>query len=593
MTISRMDILLGGAAGQGLDTSANLLSQLLSRLGYQVLVTKDYMSRIRGGHNFYKIAIDNKPIKAPSETVNMVFCFNQETMEKHQYRLTNDGILIGELTDSKESEWNNKSFNGKNHVSFHLPWIQWAAKEVENPKTVSTVALASISYFLGVSHENLSKLISESFKENLVEVNQKAVQIAYDFTESAVSSSELLTDSTKVQLPQIENSDEQLLISGNEASGMSAIASGCKFFSTYPMTPSTGILTYLAGKQSEANLVVEQAEDEIAGINKALGASSSGVRSMTATSGGGFSLMVEALGLSGVGEIPLVAFNVQRPGPATGLPTRTEQADLQFVISAAQGEFPRAVISLTSVEDAFYKTNRAFEIAEKYQIPVIVLSDQYLADLITTLSPFDFSKLECNDYTATEEDIKRHRQEYGKYARYELTDSGISPRVYPGQYSGETVLHDSHEHDIFGNITEDSKLRTNMVDKRMKKMSQLQTEMTPPEWYGSDDPELLFVGWGSTKGILQESVDKLRHCGYSVGLLHFSDLIPFPDTNMKELADKARIVSVENNATGQLAQLIARETGTLIEDKILHYDGRQITWEEIVNQAESLLKGDK
>ncbi|ACB84008.1 2-oxoacid:acceptor oxidoreductase subunit alpha [Natranaerobius thermophilus] len=593
MTITSKNILLGGAAGQGLDTSANLLGKHLNRLGYQILLTKDYMSRIRGGHNFYQIKIDNQAVKAPQKTTDMLFCFNQETNELHFDKVNKGGIIAGEISDSKEIEIHQSD---QESISLHLPWNQWATKIVENPRTLSTVALASMAYFLGLSENKLIELINQSFKESLVDINEKAVKTGYQRTKEAIKEHNLLTKIKESWLEPIENQDEneQILISGNEATGMSAIASGCKFFSTYPMTPSTGIMNYLAKKQKEANLVVEQSEDEIAGINKALGASSMGVRAMTATSGGGFSLMVESLGMSGVAEIPLVVANVQRPGPATGLPTRTEQADLQFVLTAAQGEFPRAVISLTSIEDAFYRVNKAFEIAEKYQIPVIVLSDQYLADSTASLSPFQFQKLNCHDYTINDQELARQKQQYGKYVRYEFnSESGISPRAYPGQYTGETVLIDSHEHDIYGNITEDSEIRTAMVDKRMRKLEKLKSEMSSPNYYGAENPKTILLSWGSTEGIIQEAVDNLRASGYSVGSLHFSDLFPFPDTTLPELVDKCKFISVENNATGQLAQLIARETGIQVSQKILRYDGRQITWEEICSQLKSLIKEDQ
>lgn len=595
-------LLLGGAAGQGLDTSAHLLGMLLNRLGYEVMITKDYMSRIRGGHNFYRIRVANQPVKAPTEEMDMIFCFNQETLETHTERLPQGGIACGDVKSG-----NSESSGASGVKLIKLPWNEWAAKEVGNPKTVSTVALSSICYFMDIDQALLLDMVPGFFPEKLQEINRKAVELGLEKTKSAVTEAYPDFDLDITRLPEPERNpgwekthdedvddpaseqEKRLLISGNEAVGMSAVASGCKFYSTYPMTPSTGIMNYLANKQKEANLVVEQSEDEIAGINMALGAASSGVRAMTGSSGGGFSLMVEALGLSGVGEIPLVVAEAQRPGPATGLPTRTEQGDLMFVLSAAQGEFPRAVMSLTSIRDAFYRTNKAFELAQKYQLPVIILSDQYLADQFATVSPFDFQRLACHDYTLTQAELEEQRKAHGRYARYAFTDSGVSPLSYPGQYEGESVLTDSHEHDVFGNITEDQTLRVDMVNKRMRKLEGLQREMTPPEYYGSPNPDYVLVGWGSTKNLLEEAVDVLDEEEYQVGLVQFSDLYPLPEHPLEDMMNKGiQLIAAENNATAQLAQYLKQQAGIHINEFILRYDGRPLTWEEVVSEVKTI-----
>jgi 2-oxoglutarate ferredoxin oxidoreductase subunit alpha len=339
-------------------------------------------------------------------------------------------------------------------------------------------------------------------------------------------------------------------------------------------------MNYLAGKSNAYNLVVEQAEDEIAAVNMALGASYAGVRAMTVTSGGGFSLMVEGLSLAGMTETPLVIVLGMRPGPATGLPTRTEQGELGFVIHAGHGEFPRAVLSATSFEDAFYRLNKAFELADRYQAPVIFLSDQHFADSHRSVEPFDFSRLGYNRYLAATEQLQR------PYRRYRFTDNGISPRLRPGQLSGEVVLVDSDEHDENGNIIEDGLTRRQMVEKRMRKQAALALEMDEPEFYGDSQPEIVLLGWGSTYGALQEAVDELNGAGLKSALLHFSDIWPLPLVRLNELLPGARkTFCVEQNATGQLAALIRRETGLKVDHHILKYDGRPFLAQEIVREV--------
>jgi 2-oxoglutarate/2-oxoacid ferredoxin oxidoreductase subunit alpha len=346
---------------------------------------------------------------------------------------------------------------------------------------------------------------------------------------------------------------ELLYMDGNQVLGMAALASGCRFLSAYPMTPATGIMTYLAGKSAAHGLVVEQAEDEIAAINMALGASYGGARSMTATSGGGFALMVEGLSLAGMTETPIVIALAMRPGPATGLPTRTEQGDLDFALHGGHGEFPRAVLSATTHEDAFYRLNKAFELADKYQVPVIFLSDQNFADTQRSVKPFDFSRLGYNRCLAAGEDIQK------PYKRYRFSEDGISPRILPGMVPGEVVLSDSDEHDEKGNIIEDASARRAMMDKRMKKLTGLAEAMDEPEYYGDEEAEILLLGWGSTYGVLRETVDALRQEGLATALLHFSDLWPLPQGRLRASLPRAKkSFCVENNATGQFAALVRR-----------------------------------
>jgi 2-oxoglutarate ferredoxin oxidoreductase subunit alpha len=372
-----------------------------------------------------------------------------------------------------------------------------------------------------------------------------------------------------------------MLINGTQAIGAGALMSGVKFYSAYPMTPSTGIMVYLAGKAKEHGIVVEQAEDEICAINMALGASYAGVRAMTGTSGGGFALMTEGVSLAGITETPIVIAEMQRPGPATGLPTRTEQSDLNFVIHGGHGEFPRAVLTPGTPEQAFHAANKAFDLAEKYQIPVFIQSDQYLGDSEWTFKKFDLETISYKDYRLRRKELA----ELPEYRRYALSDDGISPLAVPGQ-SHHLVVVDSDEHDENGHIIEDAETRIKMVDKRFSaKMKNLRQEISPPSWYGTNPAQVVIIGYGSTYGIIKEAVDVLA-ADYSLAMLHFSEVYPFPLTDESDhttlLRQAQTTLCVENNAGGQFNRLMRAELGFTCSGRILRYDGRPFTLESLV-----------
>lgn len=547
------NILVGGAAGQGVDTTVANLEVLLKKAGYYVYTVKDFMSRVRGGHNFSLIRFGNEIITSHSNELDGIIAFDDDTVELHKQNLKKDGFI---LCDTKLSTADSKA------IKLNMGGM---AKELGNIRVSGSIAIGAILKLFGIATDHVEETMKNLVKEAYLDMNVEAVKLGYDSVE------------TRFSITPGDFSD-WMIISGSKSLALGAIAAGVKFYSAYPMSPSTAIMEYLASKSVEADFVVEQAEDEIAAINMAIGASYAGARAMTGTSGGGFCLKVEALGLSGIAEIPLVAVDVQRPGPATGLPTRTEQSDLKFVISAAQGEFPRMVIALRNHKDAFYQTIRAFDIAEKYQIPVIILSDQYLGDSTATVEPFDISNIKVAN--PSNDDYKE-----GEYLRYRLTENGISPRLIPGK-SRNFVSVDSDEHDERGFITESADVRNQMMDKRMKKLELLREELLEPEFFGEEDCETLLIGWGSTYGPIAEAVSTLNEIEPGkYGALSFGDVYPLPTKLLKEKASKAKhIINIEQNATGQLKDLIREQTGILCTDSILKYDGRQISGEEIVEK---------
>jgi 2-oxoglutarate ferredoxin oxidoreductase subunit alpha len=549
------NILIGGAAGQGIETTSAILEKLLKRSGYCVFTSRDFMSRVRGGHNFSTIRFGNEQIDSHSSKFDGIIALNDEAVEEHKNQLNKNGFI---LCDSKLKADDSRAMKID---------MDNMAKQLGNPRVSGSIAVGVILKLFGESLDFVKDALTEFVKEQFIEINYKAVEEGYNSVEQ--------------RYPHIQgNFGNYMILTGSKALSLGAIAAGLKFYSAYPMSPSTPIMEYLAEKGDEANIVVEQAEDEIAAINMAIGASFAGARSMTGTSGGGFSLMVEALGLSGMAEIPLVVVDVQRPGPVTGLPTRTEQSDLKFVISASQGEFPRMVIALRDHEDSFYQTVRAFYLAEKYQIPVILLSDQYLGDGSATVKPYDLNLIEQYKLPETKDAA-------GEYLSYKITEDGISPRLVPGK-TNHFVAADSDEHDERGWITESAEVRNNMMDKRMRKLNKLKLELQEPEFIGSENCDTLLVGWGSTYGPIAEAVKVLNNAqNGKYGALVFGDIYPLPRKLLEEKALIVKeIVNIEQNATGQLADLIREQTGIKCTDCILKYDGRQISGEEIVERIQ-------
>ncbi len=554
------NILIGGAAGQGIETAVAVMQKLIKDAGYYVFTIRDFMSRVRGGHNFTLLRFGADPIASHSYNLDGIIAFDEETISLHIDQLKQTGFVIS------DSQWKR---DDQRFISLDMLSM---GKQLGNSRITGSIATGAVLKLFGIELGKMEATLGKYIKEQYVEVNKKALFQGYELVD------------TRFSLPKGDD-QERLIISGNQALAFGAVAAGIKFYSAYPMSPSTTIMEYLASVSVEAGIVVEQAEDEIAAINMAIGASFAGAPSMTGTSGGGFCLMVEALGLSGIAEIPVVIANIQRPGPATGLPTRTEQSDLKFVISASQGEFPRMVITIRNHQDAFYQTVRACHLARKYQIPVILLSDQYLADSFATVDPFAINEIN------TKMDIKPQDALEEGYLRYRITDDGISPMLIPGK-TKNFVSSDSDEHDERGWITEDADLRNRMMDKRLKKLNLLEKELMEPDFIGAESFDTLLLGWGSTYGPVSEAVRLLNQedPGKYAALL-FGDVYPLPQQHLNEKAERAKeLINVEQNATGQLADLIREKTGITCTSSILKYDGRQISGDEIVNRVRKGVK---
>lgn len=559
-------ILVAGEAGQGVQTVGIILARAFTRLGCHVFADQDYESRIRGGHNFFRIRVKDSQALAISEPLDILIALNRESLALHCSELTKGGIAISD-------EFRDPDLSRQYNI-IPIPLNSLAAQKAGNTTASNSVATGAAMGLTGFDLNILSSVMQEHFSPDLAESNIKAAKAGYEYV------MQHSLDSLKTDLTTVMKS-ERMLINGNEAVAMGALAAGCKFLAAYPMTPSTSIIEFMAAHEMDFDTVVMQPEDEIAAVHMAIGAAYAGVRSMTVTSGGGFSLMAEGIGLSGMTETPLVVVLGQRPGPAIGLPTRTEQGDLQSAIHVSHGEFPRAIFAPSTPESAFRLTIKAFNTAEKYQVPVIIITDHYLATSYFTINKLDSSAI------SIDRGLPLRDEEMGKlseYKRHRITGSGISPRAFP-MLSQALVVTDSDEHDEEGHLIEDAKTRIKMTDKRIKKTAAIRKDIAFPLIYGPRSANITLIGWGSTFGPIYEASSLLRKQGVNINLLHFTEIWPFPTRGVSTLLSNAeKIFVAENNATGQFSDLLSAKTGAKIQSTILKYDGRPFTPEYIINQ---------
>ncbi|MFA7382298.1 MAG: 2-oxoacid:acceptor oxidoreductase subunit alpha [Desulfurivibrionaceae bacterium] len=555
-------LLIGGEAGQGLVTIGQLLSKALVRAGYEVFVSQSYHSRIRGGHNTFAIRLGEGPFFAPRESIDILVALNAETVALHREQLTGQALLIGDAAFAPDLPG-----------TIAVPFAELGPELLWN-----TAALALLGNILGLSPEVLYQavevMLGKKHPEALAE-NREIMEKSRAWAASHMPEHDFALTATTLAA-------DRLLLNGNEAIALGALAGGLKFCAFYPMTPATSIVLELIRHAEVMGCVLEQAEDEIGAINMAIGAAFAGAPSMVATSGGGFALMAEGVSLAGMTETPVLIVVAQRPGPATGMPTRTEQADLEFVLHAGHGEFPRAIFAPGSIEACYHLTGKTLALAEGTQSPIFLLTDQFLADSARPVAPFDLSAIAPVTAGVEPEAVVT------PYQRYRFTDNGLSPRLLPGM-SAQLVVADSDEHDEEGHISEDHGVRIGMVGKRLRKSALLQQEAIAPELNGEKGVALLLVCWGSSQGPVQEAVAVLRGQGQSVAMLHFSQVWPLvPDQFLDLLQAAGKVVCVEGNATGQFARLIRRESGFAIPARIARYDGLPFTARYILQGLASL-----
>jgi len=566
---------VAGAAGEGIMTIGLLFSKTCMRHGLLIFDYTEYSSLIRGGHNTYQVHAGKDRIYTIESNVDILVALNKDAIIRHTDELKSDSVVIYD-GENKNVDVKKVKLSAKIQ---DLPMVRLAKEAGGTEVMANNVALGASVFLAGLKLEILDDVIADVFGdkgEEVIDLNKKAAKAGYDYLKNKTQ-----------QLLTVNKEERQLLsMTGNEAIALGAIAGGLQFFVAYPMTPSSSILHYLAVNASVAKIVVKHAEDEISAANMAIGASFAGARAMVATSGGGFCYMVEALGLSGVAEVPIVFVEVMRPGPALGLPTWTEQGDLKFVLSASHGEFPRFVFAPGDAQEAFEISRTAQELAEKYQVPVIILSDKYLSESRFTInlktSVFANKRWRFN--------TKPKVDESGFYPRYKPDEDGISNRTIPGDREGNYVSN-SYVHNAYGLSSEESEDRRAQNDKLFKKFEKMKLEVPQQSWDVEPGAKITLIAFGSTKGVLMKAQNVLRAKNIPVNILNLSWIWPFPKEQVNQaIKSSDTVIVVEGNKTGQLADLIAQETGIIIKNRLNRYDGRPFDYAEIGTYVEKQIK---
>ena len=559
-----VNVRVAGGAGQGVHTVSNLLARMAVAAGYHFHVTQDYMSQIRGGRNSQSVRIGSDPVRAGRVEADILLVIHADHLPHVLPGVAPGGFALADIPSAEPP-------------LFAAPLKEMAVR-AGSPILANVAGVGAVAHALGIPPETADAVFAADFRGDFFDKNRTALRLGAEWAKDHLSKEVV----ERFRLP-VRSSAPRIILSGNEALALGAIAGGCKFAAGYPMTPGTGILSVLANDGPMVGLVFEQAEDEIAAITMAIGAAYAGARSLVATSGGGFALMVEALSLAGMMEMPVVIALAMRPGPATGMPTRTEQGDLEFVLSAGHGEFPRLVLAPGSPEEAFDLAQHAMDLAEEFQVPALLLTDQYLADTVVDVDPDAFSVRPVRRHIVRGDSVPRTGD--GRYLRYATTGNGVSPMAVPGE-PGITVVADSDEHTEDGHITEDHATRIRMVEKRLRKGAMLAGRTLPPLFAGPPKGDLLLIGFGSTKDVIEEARQILAREGRYAAAVHLRQVWPFPGEELAGIVPRYKTaLTVENNATGQLARLIRRECGVRVDGTISRYDGLPFTPEGVASEA--------
>ncbi len=558
--VDNLVLVLAGQAGQGIQSIETILSYLLKRSGYNYFSTSELMSRVRGGINSTEIRISSKPIAGFVDRIDILIPLHNDGIAHLEERINPDTIVIGE----------EDKIDFENIIDVQFTQT---AKEIGNSIYSNSVAAGFICGLLKVELHSCQEFIINYFADKNEEIQNKNKEAITKGFELGKNFSEIDVDIKKSS--QVK---EHLLMNGADAVSFGALAGGCNYICGYPMSPATSVLQNMACHSQKFDIIVEQVEDEVGVINMALGAWYAGARAMTTTSGGGMALMSEGISLCGMMESPMVIHLAQRPGPATGLATRTEQADLNLALYSGHGDFPRIILAPATLEEGFKLTQEAFNLAEKYQVPVFILTDQYFMNSKYNIPEFDVNSL----------DIDKHIVETkSDYQRYSFTDEGISPRGIPGYGSG-IVCSGSNEHDESGHITEDAEIRVKMVDKRLNKHELIKADIVSPSFIGKENYKTLIVSWGSTFHIVSEAIEELGRD--DIALLHFSWLFPLSENSLKHMQKAQKVIVIENNAKGHFAQLIQLEMAYKINEKILKYNGRCFSVEDVTKAIDKLIE---
>ncbi|MEK6324507.1 MAG: 2-oxoacid:acceptor oxidoreductase subunit alpha [Acidobacteriota bacterium] len=574
---------IGGAAGDGLDKSGDTLAKTASRLGLYVYAYNSYQSVIRGGHIWLRVRVAEEKVYSHGDFLNVLIALNQDSIERHAPEVNSGGAVI----------YNSDKFKldpvllGDNVLPVPLPMVTLTKPFGKvQPVMQNTVALGALMFLAGLDFDTNVSVLGDTFKHKgqaVIDQNAGIARAGYDYARDNFVPLGYEWNFTRTRRP---------FVTGNELIALGAVAAGCKFYSAYPMTPASSILHWMASHGDRCGVVVKQCEDELAVANMAIGAGHAGVRAMCATSGGGFALMTEAIGMAGMIEAPVVIVEVQRGGPSTGVPTKTEQADLNQVFGASQGDYPRAIIAPTDPTDCYYTAVEALNLAEKYQLPVTIISDLLVSEHPETIEPDALT----NDVPIDRgEIVSEWPESNGTYKRYAFTKSGVSPRALPGTertiYVAATDDHDE-EGILISDIFTSSSVRRKAQEKRMRKLDGLLRDTVPPMLEGPPDAEVTLIGWGSTKGVIHEAIVKLAVEGIRANQLQVKYLVPFHSDEVTHILGSCKkTICVEANYTGQFARHLRAETGITVDHHILKYDCEPFEPHQILEEVKAILEG--
>jgi 2-oxoglutarate ferredoxin oxidoreductase subunit alpha len=575
LIVNDIELMFGGQAGDGSLTTGDLIAGVFKRMGLEVYTYKDFPSRIRGGHTNYVIRAGERPNYGMADMVDGLVAFDLEAVEKHIDEMRPGGFVIFDNTSDQLTD----AVKRDDITWYEVPLAKIAKQDLGLELVRNTISLGVLGALVGMDPEIMRADVAGVYKrkgEKVVDLNLRAVEAGENYVR------EHFAEWPSGYGLKAKTDGDRLIMMGNDAIGYGALVAGCRFMAGYPITPATDVLEWMAKYAPRFGGVAVQAEDELAAINMVIGAAFTGVRAMTATSGPGQALMTEAIGLAGVLEIPVVVVECARAGPSTGMPTKTEQSNLNHLIFSGHGEIPRIVLAPGTVEDSFYITVAAFNLAEKYQCPVFILSEQALCQSKATLSRLDLSRIEIDRGKLVLDPVV-----FGDYKRFAFTDDGVSPRVIPGVEGGMHLAPGS-EHNDAGVITENAKNRARMMEKRFRKLETAKPDLPRPLLHGDPRAEIGIIGYGSNRGPIVESQERMAKDGVATRFLELRTLWPFPEDEVRDfIADATHVFVVENNFTGQLERLIRYVVGPLERmHSVLKYNGRPFRPSEIIEAIE-------
>jgi len=630
---------IGGAQGSGVDSAANIFSRACAQAGMYIFGKREFYSNIKGEHSYFTVRVSEEPVRSHVDDIDILVSFDAETVFRHGDRVTKNGAIIYDstLTQTTVQEVHSIDYHASERIAkmlqahskpvtvqgmldyakdngailYKIPYfslLKQFSEKINDPslskltRMVNVMALSASMAILDFDSEILDKAIKFVFraKPKVADSNIAAARYAYNYIKSQFDLTKF-----KLKLNSRQPSQNIILVQGNQSSAMGKITAGCRFQTYYPITPASDDSEFLESNQiirqtdnNDGSIVVVQTEDEIAAITMAIGGALTGARSATATSGPGFSLMAEALGWAGMNEVPLVVSLYQRAGPATGLPTRHEQGDLMFAINAGHGEFPRIVFASGDIEESFYDTIKAFNFAEKYQMPVIHLLDKAIANSIMTCNIFDQNKVTI-DRGQLLQTIPNSTPtgEGGHYLRFKLDENPVSPRVTLGTENG-IFWNTGDEHSEEGHISEDPVVRVNMMNKRLGKLDLALKEISNEDkavMYGEEDSTdgLTLLSWGSTKGAILDALDRLLAEGKKIKFIQIRLMHPFPAVLLEQMLENTKVlVDIEMNYTSQLGLLLKQNLNRDANYRIVKYNGRPMSSSEVYNAIKRIINGD-